>query len=85
MLVKHSHDVCDLGNISVGVVEDDHRLAVAWDFNRLRGAVRNQSKGRRSVSRRRLPEEDGGLSRWLLGFADGRVHRGRFSHALSVQ
>ncbi len=81
MLVNHSHDVRDLGNISVGMVEDDHRLAVAWGFNGLRGAAGNQSKGRRSVSRRRIPEEDGGVSR----SADGRVCRGRFSHARSVQ
>lgn len=91
VLANHFHDVCDLGNIAVGMVENYNGLVAAWDFNGLRGAVGNQSKGRRSVSRRRIPVEDGcadvcwALSRSLLGFADGRVRRGGFSHALSVQ
>lgn len=84
VLVNHFHDVCDFGDISVGMVEDYDGLVVARDFNGLRIAEGNQSKSHRSVSRHRLPEEDR-VFRSLLGFTDGRVSRGRFHHALSVE
>lgn len=74
VLVNDFHDVCHLGNVSVGMVENYNRLVVTRDSNGLRGAVGNQAKACRNVSSHRLPVEDCDVFRGpLVGFTDGSV------------